>query len=464
MASIILEKTGERIPVDESFFDLSEVEQQRQVDEFLFNREIEKTAPPAKQKIEGVNKVLNIGSKIAPYAGLAFKTTLPGIAASAALTGVSRLVEGKTEGESNVDALINAAKAAGIDLGTFGFGGVAGKIIKTKPVSSVLAQTGEVLSSVPKKSLQKAIQNPEILKESDTFENVGEAAREALQKQMSQVKKRATREKKILKDADKAIDLNTYANRQKALLNKKVGKQNKYTNDEKKQIRKFLNFIKKDNTPSGLNEIVSRIDDEINYNTVKPTPRVQKVLKDIRRKVSSKLKKEFDEYDESRQLQKQFLGEVNSILGSKLTNKKDASKLFKNRQELPTQRAIEKLDELTPESKLLDRAENIKIRDQLDRLFAGQGGGSGGAQGLGNLLRFSVPLVTGSSIGGPMGVALGAAAATATSPKSQKLAIQKSGKALSALSKLLAGSKGFTPIRENDGSYSEEFKAEIGGK
>jgi hypothetical protein len=42
MASIILEKTGERIPVDESFFDLSKHEQQRQVDEFLSNREIEK--------------------------------------------------------------------------------------------------------------------------------------------------------------------------------------------------------------------------------------------------------------------------------------------------------------------------------------------------------------------------------------------------------------------------------------
>lgn len=57
MASIILEKTGERIPVDESFFDLSKHEQQRQVDEFLSNREIEKKREYTQQQKELIEDI-----------------------------------------------------------------------------------------------------------------------------------------------------------------------------------------------------------------------------------------------------------------------------------------------------------------------------------------------------------------------------------------------------------------------
>ena len=227
MASIILKETGERIQVDESFFDLSENEQQRQVDEYLFNRELERDAVPAAQEKKGIEKILNIASKIAPYAGIALKTNPAGMLASASLTGGSRFVEGKTEGESNLQALKNAAIAAGIDLSTLGLGKVTGKIIKTKPVSSVLSQVGEFISSVPRKSIKKAIQDPSILKKTEDFEDVGQSAKDALSRQMTKVGQRAKKEKNILKRSDADIDLSTYAKREESLLDIKIGKTTK---------------------------------------------------------------------------------------------------------------------------------------------------------------------------------------------------------------------------------------------
>ena len=351
---------------------------------------------PAAKQLQGAQKALNIASKVAPYAGIALKTNPLGMLASAGLTGGSRFIEGKTEGESNLQALKNAAIAAGIDIGTLGLGKVVGKAIKSDPVSNVLGQTGEFFSSVPRESIKKAIQDPNILKTGDTFENVGQDAKGALKRQMTKVGQRAKQEKNLLKRSNQEIDLSTFAKRQESLLSRKVGNQPKYKPEEKKVIREVLNNLKKDSSPAGINDIISRIDESIKYDAInKPSSRVEKVLKTIRKKASDTLKSNVDGYKTSRGQQQEFLKEANKVLGKRLTDTKDASKLFKRQQELPVRQALEKLDELEPQSRILDRAENLRIQNQFSNIFPGQGGGSGSAQGIANFGRLMLPLAGG---------------------------------------------------------------------
>ena len=414
---------------------------------------------------------LNTIAKIAPYAGMAFRTTPMGMLGAAGLTGASRFVEGTTGGESKLEALKNAAIAAGIDLGTLGLGKGLGKLIQTGPVSNVLGQTGEMLSSVPQKSITKAIQDPSILKRTETFEDVGESARKGLGKLQDDQWKRTIKEEALLDTESDFVKYNTLpfkwlkkydgllkkmGGREKE-LSKVLGKTPKYTELEKKQVRKFINDVKSDNTPAGLNEVVGRIDESVKWTPDNnPSDRVQKLLKEIRKDVSKTIKDDFDkenvyksinwgkEYDKLRAMSSDFLGGVQSPLGGKLTTRKDASKLFKRKQEEPIRKALEKFDELYPEGRLLDRAQNIQAQDQFSRIYPGQGGGSGSAQGLANLAR----------------VVLGTAAPVLLpffSPIGQREVIKQSPKAMQALSKLLAGSAGFTPLQpEPDGTLSKD--------
>jgi len=402
--------------------------------------------PPA-QNLEGMQKAINIASKVAPYAGIALKTNPIGMLGSAALTGGSRFVEGKTEGESNLQALKNAAMAAGIDLGTLGLGKVLGKGIRSAPVSKAIGQAGEFLSSVPQKSITKAVQDPSILTKTETFEDVGQSAKDALSRQMTKVGQRAKREKNILKRSDVETDLSTFAKRQEALLDRRIGKQPKYNSKEKKVIQEVLNNLKNDTTPAGINDIISRIDESIKWDAInKPSSRVEKVLKTIRNKASNTLKKNIDEYKTSRKQQEEFLKEANKVLGKRLTDTKDASKLFKRQQEQPVREALEKLDELDPQSRLLDRAENLRAQQQFSNIFPGQGGGSGGAQGISNIIR----AITGTNA--PPLLPL-------MSPLGQREIIKRTPSAMKAASKFLSGSTVFTPIKRNqDGSYTEESK------
>ena len=414
---------------------------------------------------------LNTIAKIAPYAGMAFRTTPMGMLGAAGLTGASRFVEGTTGGESKLEALKNAAIAAGIDLGTLGLGKGLGKLIQTGPVSNVLGQTGEMLSSVPQKSITKAIQDPSILKRTETFEDVGESARKGLGKLQDDQWKRTIKEEALLDTESDFVKSNTLpfkwlkkydgllkkmGGREKE-LSKVLGKTPKYTELEKKQVRKFINDVKSDNTPAGLNEVVGRIDESVKWTPDNnPSDRVQKLLKEIRKDVSKTIKDDFDkenvyksinwgkEYDKLRAMSSDFLGGVQSPLGGKLTTRKDASKLFKRKQEEPIRKALEKFDELYPEGRLLDRAQNIQAQDQFSRIFAGQGGGSGSAQGAANIAR--ILLGTAAPVLLPL-----------MSPVGQRETIKHSPKAMQALAKLLAGSAGFTPIQPKpDGSISKD--------
>lgn len=442
MARIELE-TGDIVEVEESFFDLPSGEQQRQVNQMAFNLEREKSKEAPATELQGMEKAINIASKVAPYAGMAFRTTPMGMLGAAGLTGGSRFVEGVTEGESKLEALKNAAIAAGIDLGTFGLGKGLGKVIRTGPVSNVLGQTGEMLSSVPQKSITKAIQDPSILNKTEDFKDVGLSAQKAMSDLMEEVGRQGKFQKRLLRGSDIKTDLGVYVDRQKKLLTRKEGSQPVYNAKEKKEINTYLNKIKKEDDPAGLNQIIKRIDEITNYNYKDKRPKVvESKLKEIRKKLSTTLKRKVDGYDASRAEQQNILGNVKSAIGRKLD--KDPSALFKRKQSEPVQEGLEELDRLVPNARLLDRTQNIQAQDQFSKIYPGQGGGSGSAQGLANLAR----------------IALGTLAPVLTplfSPIGQREIIKQSPKGMQALGKLLAGSAGFTPLQpEPDGSITKD--------
>ena len=65
MARIELE-TGDIVEVEESFFDLPSGEQQRQVNQMAFNLEREKSKEAPVTELQGMDKAINIASKVAP--------------------------------------------------------------------------------------------------------------------------------------------------------------------------------------------------------------------------------------------------------------------------------------------------------------------------------------------------------------------------------------------------------------
>ena len=407
---------------------------------------------------EGIKKALNVASKITPYAGMAFNYSPAGIARSAALTGGSRFVEGITGDESVTEALKNAAIAGIIDSSIGKAGKFAGDLVQSKPVSNALGQVGEFFSSVPQKSVTKAIQNPQILKKTEDFKDVGVSAKGAMSDLMRDVGRKGQFQRRLLRGSDIKTDLGVYVDRQKKLLTRKEGSQPVYNAKEKKEINTYLNAIKKEDDPAGLNQIIKRIDEVTNYNYKDKRPEVvESKLKEIRNRLSSTLKRKFKDYDASRAEQQNILGGVRKKIGKKLD--KDPSALFKRKQSEEVQEGLEELDRLVPDARLLDRAENIRIQDQFSRFAPGQGGGSGSGQGAANLLRmFGVGRATeiGTALGGPVGGGIAAALSSAAqSPLLNREVIKRTPIIPKALAKLLARQQ--TPLQpEPDGSISKD--------
>jgi hypothetical protein len=324
-----------------------------------------------------------------------------GLPAQAGITAVSRAGRGLLEGEEASEAIqkgaISGAVEAGIGKG-LKLAKPVGKALE-KPVKETAAFVGNILSSVPRESIEKALSNPKILKTKDTYTDLGKKAKEGLQKLLKESGTRKKQETRILKQSEKQFDLSTFVNRQKQLLEKKAGQQSVYTPQEKVDINEILDNVKLERRPEGLRQIMDQIDStsQLYKDPLTKSKRTRKgdqKLKDISRKIRSKLKTEVEGVSELREQTKEVL-EIKEILGNKLKKTSDASLLLKNKQNEVTQEALQKLDDLLPESnKFLNKAENIKIKEQFSKIFPGQGGGSGGAEGIANLLRVGAGLAT----------------------------------------------------------------------
>jgi hypothetical protein len=365
--------------------------------------------PTLMEKIRGISlkeviketpkQVVSDIARLAPYAALPFSAI--GLAGQAGITGASRVIGGLAEGESVPQALKSGAIAAGTESAIGKGLKLAKPVVKAleKPAKETTGFVGNILSSVPRESIEKALSNPRILKTKDTYNELGKKAKEGLQKLLKESGTRKKQETRILKQSEKQFDLSSFVNRQKQLLEKKAGQQSVYTPQEKVDINEILDNVKMERRPEGLRQIMDQIDrtSQLYKDPLSVTKRTSKgdqKLKEISRKIRQSLKTEVEGVSELREQTKEVL-EIKEILGKKLAKNKDASKLLKRQQDDVTQEALQKLDDLLPEKdKFLNKAENIKIKEQFSKIFPGQGGGSGGAEGVANLLRVGAGLAT----------------------------------------------------------------------
>ena len=396
-------------------------------------------------------------SDIARLAPIAAAFTPLGLPMQAGITAASRTGKGLLEGEDATTAIKKGAVSGTVEAGI-------GKALKlTKPVAKALAKpaketagfVGNILSSVPRESIEKALANPKILKTKDTYSELGKKAKEGLQKLLKETGTRKKQETRILKQSEKQFDLSTFVDRQRKILERKAGQQSVYTPQEKIDINEILDNVKLERRPEGLRQIMDQIDDKKQLYKDQMakairTSKGDKKLKEISRKIRSKLKTEVEGVSELREQTKEVL-EIKEILGKKLAKNKDASKLLKRQQDDVTQEALQKLDDLLPESdKFLNKAENLKIKEQFNKLYPGQGGGSGGPEGVANILRAGIGL-TASPLALPFISPLGQKAAIGTLPTVGR-GLQVAGRAIPK-----AGAMASTPIqRENSGQISND--------
>ena len=433
--------------------------------------------PTLMEKIRGISPLeviketpKQVATDIARLAPIAAALTPMGLAGQAGVTAVSRAGRGLLEGEEALEALKTGAISGTVEA-SIGKGlKLAKPVAKAleKPAKETASFVGNILSSVPRESIEKALSNPKILKTKDTYNELGKKAKEGLQKLLKETGRRKTQETRILKQSEKQFDLSTFVNRQKQLLEKKAGQQSIYTPQEKVDINEILDNVKMERRPEGLREIMDQIDNTSQLykdplTKAKRTTKGDKKLKEISRKIRSKLKTEVEGVSELREQTKEVL-ELKEILGKKLAKNKDASKLLKRQQDDVTQEALQKLDDLLPESdKFLNKAENIKIKEQFSKIFPGQGGGSGGPEGVANLAR----VILSGAIGAKTGAVTGGLTLAASSPLVQKAAIGTlpiAGKGLQVAGRVIpkAAAMAVTPIeRQKNGGLAPRTLKQI---
>ena len=399
-------------------------------------------------------------ARLAPIAA-AFVPGL-GLPAQAGITAVSRAGRGLLEGEEAPEALKAGAISGTVEAGIGKGLKLAKPVAKAleKPAKETASFVGNILSSVPRESIEKALSNPKILKTKDTYNELGKKAKEGLKKLLKETGTRKRQETRILKQSEKQFDLSTFADRQRGILEQKAGQQSVYTPQEKVDINEILDNIKLERRPEGLRQIMDQIDDkkQLYKDQMAKAIRTSKgdnKLKEISRKIRSKLKTEFEGVSELREQTKEVL-ELKEILGNKLKKTSDASLLLKNKQNEVTKEALQKLDDLLPESdKFLNKAENIKIKEQFSKLYPGQGGGSGGPEGVANILRAGIGL-TANPLALPFISPLGQKAAIGTLPTVGR-GLQVAGRAIPKAAAMAA-----TPIeREESGGIAPRTLQQI---
>jgi len=426
------------------------------------------TEPTLIEKIRGISPLeviketpKQVASDIARLAPIAAALTPMGLARQAGVTAVSRAGRGLLEGEEAPEALKAGAISGTVEAGIGKGLKLAKPVAKAleKPAKETASFVANILSSVPRESIEKALSNPKILKTKDTYNELGKKAKKGLQKLLKETGTRKRQETRILKQSEKQFDLSTFVNRQKQLLEKKAGQQSVYTPQEKVDINEILDNIKLERRPEGLRQIMDQIDStsQLYKDPLTKTKRTSKgdqKLKEISNKIRSKLKTEVEGVSELREQTKEVL-EIKEILGKKLAKNKDASKLLKRQQDDVTQEALQKLDDLLPESdKFLNKAENIKIKEQFSKLYPGQGGGSGGPEGVANILRAGIGLSTTPTL--PFISPLGQKAAIGTLPTVGR-GLQVAGRAIPKAAALAA-----TPIeREESGGIAPRTLQQI---
>lgn len=474
--------TGEekKITISDNFSELSEEKKQKTKNEIIsklnwkskesieFEKDIEQRQEqidenqmPAAVEQKGIRKALNIASQIAPFAGLAIKQTPVGRIGGAALTGGSRVVEGLTRGETIPKALLQGAKAGGVDLITGGLGTALGKGIQAarKPIAKGMSE----ISGAPAESLEYLIENPDLVKGTN-MEKIVLGARKSLIKKKDEARKLRKEQEIIADRASNAIELsdakfvkNTVIGDTLKELNKMRGNTAKYSEQTKDEIRGVINLIKNDPSPSGRLEVLKKIDthlrksgafsgkyDELKAKNLNDT---DKLLLDVANKLRG----------EVRAINKYKVGEIRDAMSkilnatepleSRLRKGKRAEGLFRTSKEQP----IGLQDELKAFSDILPPQEQ----------FYKKGVALAGTEKV--LPKLPQLLMTAAPSAYLAGIIPTLAVAGTQSPYLQRLLIQSSPFIGKAAKPTLA--KIYTPIERNpDGSITNTSQNKIKGE
>lgn len=369
--------------------------------------------------------------------------------------GLKSLVEGTTEGlkvsgsqlasqlikGEDPEKTVEDAAKAGVDATLINLGlaatptGIKFMADKLAPVTKKSsAFISEIFSSIPQetytRAMDKLLEGKDFFKgkfNPNIFNELGKKAR----KSRNDLLNIASRKKKIelatLNKITEEFDLKKDLNRYRKLLETKRGKQSIYTAQEKKQIKEILDTIADEDSLIGFDTIVDRLDNEINWkrfpeNITPKSPAGEKILKSIRTKLSSNIKKYSKSYEEVKKENKEIaelVKDTESIFKKTAGQKKETvgNNIKQALQDPDKTKSLQRLDELSKkELKFIDEFEDNLARKPFEELFPGTGGGSGSAQGFSNLMRIMLAGSTGVSLSPGAGVG----AILATSPKTQK--------------------------------------------
>jgi len=283
-----------------------------------------------------------------------------------------------------------------------------------KLTNKSVAFVGELLSSVPRDVLEKAISNPKLLNKSyegpKTWRRIGNK----IQNTLNFVKKKAGEQVKQETDAlmgvTDLIDAEKYAGRIENLLDETIkgrietlsGKGKKIVNKIENQLLDIATDPVMDGkiTAQELHGVKKQIDNMVKWNseTVQQLGDVgESLLKKVRseinedlRSISSKYAKANDDFSK--------IADIQNSLGTRLKDKKLATNIKSialqgDDYELSI---LKELDSIAPKSlKFVDDLDVARLNEPFSQLFPGRGGGSGSEQGAANFFRILSGIKTG---------------------------------------------------------------------
>lgn len=287
-----------------------------------------------------------------------------------------------------------------------------------QPIANITKQSvsfvGEVLSSVPREILEKAIDNPQLLRKSfegpKTWRKIGEKVQNSLNYVKTQAKRSVSNEIKALQNIDTLMDTEKYLNSLYDLVSDTVkGRVETIPDIGKRIIGRIENQLvdlatdpkfKGKVLPTELHGIKKQIDNLVKWDseTVKKLgDDGSRILKDLRNIINKDLRNISNDYAKANDQFKR-IADIQKTLGTRLKDKKLATNIksiSKSGDEYELN-ILKDLNELAPKPlKFMDDIDAADMNEIFKQLYPGQGGGSGNPQGVANIFRALTAMKTG---------------------------------------------------------------------
>lgn len=388
-----------------------------------------KAAPYAVPMARG----LKIGSKVARAGYQA--------AQQAGVNLMARFAEEEAKGE-DIETSIQKAKESGVGAGaiTLGLAGtgkgasyIANKIAPFTKKSVSAIQQG--LTSIPKDRVEYAV-NKELAGESifkgsfdpaRTFHSIGKRVQKAINYLDKESGKAVGKEKELLKKTNIKLNTNPIIDKIDNMVNEKSFQGvTSLDNKDIKLINQFKEQLKSNDLVhvGKLNVIKNKINNSLSKTAYDPqtvrkmSSEGEGILKETAKEINKYISESVPSYAQANQK----FSKIRTIRDRVKTKLKDENvarnvKNIYNKDEF-TQQLFFEIDELAPKGmKFQEKLRKAVVRNDYEQIAPGRGGGSGGGQGLLNLIRGGI--VGGSVMSGsvPGALAIGAAVSPALGGK-----------------------------------------------